>query len=148
MLIADFIKTNSRALRTLRSTGLIRQAAALMNAEAIGAVVVTTSSGEFEGLLAERDIVTALAIGGRGVRDDAISMWMRRDVTTVGPEARILDATTLITDERARHLPVVTDGKVIALLSVGDLLKCRLEEKTEENQVLKDIARWPRADVA
>jgi CBS domain-containing protein len=148
MLISDLVRTNARGVITLPAAALLSQAAALMTSEGIGAIVVVNGAGGLEGVLAERDIVIALSMGGRLALGDAISSWMRRGPPTIGPAARVLEAMDLITAARARHLPVVADGKVVGLLSVGDLLKSRLEEKTEENLVLQDVARWPHVDVA
>jgi CBS domain-containing protein len=119
-----------------------------MTDEGIGAVVVVNAGGDLDGLIEERDIVLAVTAGGVGVLRDPVWTWMRRNVPTVGPDARILDAINLITAARARHLPVVAGGKVIGLLSVGDLLTSRLDEKTQENLILREVARWPRIDVA
>jgi CBS-domain-containing membrane protein len=73
---------------------------------------------------------------------------MRRSAPTIGPEAPIREAVALITKARARHLPVIEHDKVIGLLSVGDLLACRLDETVQENLILREVARWPQAQSA
>jgi CBS domain-containing protein len=148
VLISDLINTKGRDVTTLPRYARLGDAAKLMTAEGIGAVVVVDAGGDLDGLVAERDIVLAVTLGGAWALRDPVGTWMRRNVPTVGPEARILDAMNLITAARARHLPVVAGGKVIGLLSVGDLLRSRLDEKTQENLILREVARWPRADVA
>lgn len=148
MLVSDLINTKGCDVTTLPGSARLRNAARLMTDEGIGAVVVVNAGGDLDGLIEERDIVLAVTAGGVGVLRDPVWTWMRRNVPTVGPDARILDAINLITAARARHLPVVAGGKVIGLLSVGDLLTSRLDEKTQENLILREVARWPRIDVA
>ena len=148
MRVSDLIASNGRGVTTLPGSAKLSQAAKLMTSEWIGAVVVVDLAGGLIGLLAERDVVQAITAGGDQAFGDPICSWMRSNVPVVGPEARVLDAMSLVTGARARHLPVVLDGKVVGLLSVGDLLKSRLDEKTLENLVLQEVAHWPRVDVS
>ncbi|HEX3408523.1 MAG TPA: CBS domain-containing protein [Caulobacteraceae bacterium] len=148
MLISDLIKRKGRGVVSLPVSAELHRAAKLMASQGIGAIVVVNAAGGLEGLVAERDVVKAVTAGGRAVLRDKVDAWMRRRVPTAAPQAKVLEAIDLITAARTRHLPVVEDGKVIGVLSVGDLLKSRLDEKTEENLVLRDIARWPRAALA
>jgi CBS domain-containing protein len=145
MLISDLINTKGRDVTTLPGSARLANAAKLMTAEGIGAVVVVDARGGLDGLIAERDIVLAVTAAGGSALRDSVWTWMRQNVPTVGPEARILDAINLITAARARHLPVVAAGKVVGLLSVGDLLTSRLDEKTQENLILREVARWPES---
>ena len=139
---------NNRRLISLTRTAQVEQAVRLMKDEGVGAVVILDASGGLEGIFAERDVVTALARGGAAILRDPVSRWMRSDAPTASPQTSILDATRLISDARARHLPVVQEGKVVGLLSVGDLVKSRLDEKTTENLVLQEMAGWPRPSMA
>lgn len=148
MLISDLLKAKCRNVITLIGSAQLGDAAQVMSREGIGAVVVVDAGGGLEGVLAEREVVRALTCGGGSVLCEPVSNWMRRGAPTVVPEARILEAVALITKARARHLPVVEKGVVVGLLSVGDLLNCRLEEKTQENLVLREVARWPLAESA
>lgn len=119
-----------------------------MTREKIGAIVVASRLGRFEGLLAEREVLAALSCGGAAILRAPIANWMRRNPVTTSPDTGVFEAMTLVTNARARHLPVLANGRVVGLLSVGDLLKSRLDEKIAENLVLMDVARWPRAACA
>lgn len=148
MLISDLVRKNGRTVITLDGSAQVAKAAQVMNDDGVGAVVIVDADGRLEGVFAERDVVSALTCGGAAVLCDPICKWMRRKVPTVVPQASVPEAMALITMARARRLPVMDGERVIGLLSVGDLLKSRLDEKTLENLVLQDVARWPRPEVA
>lgn len=148
MLISQLLKATQRPAIFLLGTATLRQAAQLMASEAIGAVVIAGPGGGLQGLLAERDVVRAIACGGAAVACDATAKWMRSNVPTVTPDTQVRDAVALITARRARHLPVLDAGRVVGVLSVGDLLISRLSETTQENLVLREVALWPRPQVA
>lgn len=145
MLIADILKSKRQDIVAMPETYSLAEAAKVMTRQQVGAIVITSQLGRLEGLLAEREIVAALAHGGASALRGPIGNWMRRNVVTTSPDAGVYEAMMSITRARARHLPVLENGRVVGLLSVGDLLKSRLDEKTQENLVLMDVARWPRA---
>jgi CBS domain-containing protein len=145
MLIADLLKLNRRDTVTLLDTAKLSDAAEIMTRENIGAIVVVDRMGRLEGVLAEREFVAALTREGAAALRMPIGNCMRRNVPTVAPSPPVLDAMAIATKTRARHLPVIAEERVVGLLSVGDLLKSRLDEKIQENLVLMDVARWPMA---
>jgi CBS domain-containing protein len=146
LLIARLL--NGRKVFSLTRRERVARAARLMAEHRIGAVVIVDVRGALEGIFAERDLLAGLYRAGGSVLRDPVSRWMRRDPPSVSPQASVLEAMRLITEARARHLPVVEEGRVTGLLSVGDLLKCRLDEQAQENMVLREMARWPRPLVA
>jgi len=148
MLISALLAKKGHDVVTIDGLSNLGKAVELMSKNNIGAIIVVDRHGELTGLLAEREIITALAARAAGVLEAPISNWMRRDVPTVMPETSVKDAMAIVTTARTRHLPVIDHGRIVGVLSVGDLLKSRLEEKTQENLVLMDVARWPPASVA
>jgi CBS domain-containing protein len=141
MRISDILAKKNRKLVSIAAGMAIPQAAALMGAEHVGALVVQDLDGRLLGIVSERSIVDGLARRGGHLLEMSVREIMVADGPTVSPEDTVITAMRTMTERRARHLPVMRDGRVVGLISVGDLLKSRLAEKTEENTVLQDIAR-------
>lgn len=145
MRVSDILKQKGdRVVAVSHASSL--QAALKMMAEArIGALVVNDAQGGLAGVLSEREVVTALALWGAPALQHTAGEVMTDDAVTIGPADPVLQAMALMTERRARHLPVMENGRVVGLLSIGDVVKSRLSEKVQENAVLQDIARWPHA---
>src|SRR6185503_7961391 len=94
----------------------------------IGALVVIGASQGIAGIVSERDIVRALAAGGAAILDGPVSAIMTREVITCGEGETINEVMTKMTGGRFRHLPVVTDDRLIGIVSIGDVVKARIEE--------------------
>jgi CBS domain-containing protein len=148
MHVQDLIKTKGDKVTTVLETVRVKQAIQVMHEQTIGALVVVTSAGQLKGVISEREIVVALARHGAKALDLRASDLMRSDCPAAAPKDSVRDAMTIMTEQRVRHLPVIRDGSVVGLISVGDTVKARLSEKIAENLVLQDIARWPAASVA
>jgi CBS domain-containing protein len=148
MLVQDVIKTKGNRLITVTEDASIKDAAKLMGSHHIGALVVLASDGRVRGIMSEREIVSALARCGKG----ALELYVRELTMLAGPVVSpaesILNAMEIMTERRARHLPVILDHSVIGILSIGDVVKARLTEKINENLVLQEIAGWHRAAAA
>jgi CBS domain-containing protein len=145
MRVEEVLKTKGNRVITVIESASIKDAAKIMDAHRVGALVVLTPAGTLKGIVSERDIVSALARCG----NCALELQVR-DLTMLGgpvvaPTDSILSAMEIMTERRARHLPVVTDQSVVGMLSIGDAVKARLSEKINENLVLQEIAGWPRA---
>lgn len=109
----------------------------------IGAVVASNDGTSIDGIVSERDVVRAMAAdpdAGRsgGVRPKLVSAIMSADVVTIGPDATVDDAMAMMTERRFRHLPVAVDGKLVGIVSIGDVVKARLEALEEERAALVD----------
>jgi CBS domain-containing protein len=139
--ISDILAEKNRKLITIAPETSIGRAVALMAAEQVGALVVQDPDGRLLGIVSEHGVVDGLARWGGHLR----KMSAREIMVSDGPTATRADTVTAamrtMTERRARHLPVMSDTRVVGLISVGDVLKSRLAEKTEENTVLQDIAR-------
>ena len=115
----------------------IAEASALLREKNIGAVIVTAPDGTIAGILSERDIVRALPEHGGSLLDKKVADLMTKDVTTCTAEDRIDDVMKLMTSGRFRHLPVVTDGRLAGIISIGDVVKNRLRELESETSDLR-----------
>ncbi len=108
--------------------------------EHIGAIVITGEDRRIEGILSERDIVEGLTEHGAAVIDLPVSALMSHNVRTCRPDAEIRDVMRLMTLHRIRHVPVVENGALRGIVSIGDVVKSRLEDMELETNVLRDYA--------
>jgi CBS domain-containing protein len=104
----------------------------------IGAVLVVERDGTVSGIVSERDIVRAMAGGGEATFRMSAGQLMTRVLHTVSPESSVQEGLQLMTDRRVRHLPVLgRDGKLVGMISIGDLVKERIAEAEHEAEELK-----------
>jgi CBS domain-containing protein len=118
----------------------VTQASALMMTERVGAVLVC-EGGRILGILSERDLALAVAELGPDLFGRCVAELMSVEVPTAAPGDAVIDVMRMMTEKRARHVPVVDGEAVVGLVSIGDVLKSRLAEKIQENAVLQDLAR-------
>ena len=137
MTVAAILQGKPERLIGLPDSKSLADAAKLLTQEKIGALVVRNGGGEMIGILSERDIVRAVAKDGPGVLDRAVSTIMTRDVITCDPDDSIERVMQTMTSGRFRHLPVVRHGELLGLISIGDVVKARLEEARYETEALK-----------
>ena len=103
----------------------------------IGAVLVMDATDRMLGILSERDIVRALARDGDAALDLAAAALMTEIRWTIPPDGTIADAMRIMTDHRVRHLPVMEDGTLVGVVSIGDIVKARLEQQAHEVESLR-----------
>ena len=154
MRIADLLRQKSELLRSIDRHVTVSDAIRLMAAYNVGALLVFEQEAAFTelvnesstalGIVSEREIMFGLAKRGAAVLDYQVAEIMVVDVPVVLPADSIQYAMAVMTHAKVRHLPVIADKKVIGLVSIGDVVKSRLDEKIEENAVLQDIARLSR----
>lgn len=116
----------------------VLQALGIMAEREIGAVLVL-EEGRLVGILSERDYARRVVLVGRSSRDSAIRDVMTRNLITVTPEQKIDDCLALMTNARVRHLPVIDDERVVGLISIGDLVRARIEEQV---QVIEHLQQY------
>jgi CBS domain-containing protein len=105
----------------------------------VGALVVAAQPATVDGILSERDIVRALAAEGAATLDRPVADLMTTEVLTCGPRATVDELARLMTDRRIRHVPVVADdGRLVGLVSIGDVVKSRIDELRTEAATLQD----------
>jgi CBS domain-containing protein len=139
MNVESILRTKGRSVVTIRPDAHIEAAIALLRRHDIGAVVVSSDGLKIEGLLSERDIVHALAGHGAEALALAVSEIMTRRVVTCGPEDSVADLMSLMTDRRIRHLPVLRDGVLGGMVSIGDVVKNRLDEIEGEASSMREF---------
>ena len=141
MTVASLLGGKGHHVTTIRTTDKVASAVEKLNEERIGALVVLDRWGKLAGMFSERDVIRGLAQDGAAALGFEVHELMTPDVTTCAPEDPIDRAMALMTAHRIRHLPVTAEGKILGLVSIGDLVKYRLDEKEVEANVLLDIAR-------
>ncbi|HET6794049.1 MAG TPA: CBS domain-containing protein [Acidimicrobiales bacterium] len=104
----------------------------------IGALVVSSDGVRVEGIVSERDVVRHLHATGPGVLSDPVSSIMSTEVHTCAPNAEVESLVSLMTTRRVRHVPVVQDGSLIGIVSIGDVVKSRMDELEADRKALVD----------
>ena len=139
MNVESILRTKGRSVITIKPDARIEAAIALLRRHEVGAVVVSSDDLKIEGVLSERDIVHAFAGHGAGALTLAVSEIMTRRVITCGPDDSIADLMKLMTDRRIRHLPVLRNGVLGGLVSIGDVVKNRLDEIESEASSMREF---------
>ncbi len=140
MLVANILKNKGHEVKTIRPSDTIQAAAERLVAEGVGALVVVNGSRAIEGIFTERDLSRGVASFGRDVHGLSVTRLMTRSVVTCSSKDSIAEVAKVMTERRMRHLPVTDDDRLVGLVSIGDVLKCRLDEVKLEALVLRDIA--------
>ena len=138
MKVATIIQSKGDRVVTTRPDSKLGAVVARLKAEGIGAMVVSEDGVKIAGLVSERDIVHALAVHGDGVLDLPVAQVMTRSVVTCTPDDSVKHVMALMTRRRVRHLPVVQGGRFTAIISIGDVVKNRLDDLELEANVLRD----------
>ena len=141
MKLSDILRERPRRLVSLPPSATAVEAAALMKVENVGAVLVRDDRGRLLGVLSERNLALAIAARGARLFRSPIGELMSVARPTAEPDDTVRDVVRVMTERRARHIPVLEGETVVGIVSVGDLLKARLAEKIEENAVLLVLAR-------
>ena len=139
MRIAEILHRKGSAVSTIRSVEAVDSAIRKLSDQHIGALVVLDRWGKLVGLLSERDILYALDRHGMALLAHRVDEVMNPDHTTCGPEDRVDQVMALMTAHRVRHLPVLDRGRLVGIVSIGDLVKHRLQEKEQETNVLREM---------
>ena len=136
MTIARLIEGRSHDLVTIDAGASVREAVALLAEKRIGALPVF-SSGGIAGIFSERDVVYQLAAHGPAMLDKTVGEVMTAPAITVDPATEVMDALGLMTRRRIRHLPVVDGGAVCGFVSIGDLVKYRIDRIESEAEAMR-----------
>ena len=138
MLISDVMRNKGDLVVTVAPTETVRSLIALLDEHRIGALVVSTDKTTIAGIVSERDVVRRLHRDGGAVLDQQVSDIMTSDVRTCTPEDDLEQVAGVMTEARVRHLPVVRDGQLVAIVSIGDVVKNRIDELQVERDQLVD----------
>jgi predicted transcriptional regulator len=137
MTIETILRQKGTDVATIEPEASVRRAANWLRVRNIGALVVT-SGKEVLGIISEREIVHALSHYGETVASMPVKEIMRYGVITVSPDESVSRVMHLMTRHRVRHMPVLRDGKLTGIISIGDVVKHRLEDLESETNVLRD----------
>ncbi len=136
MRISDVVRRKGDEVVTVRPDDTVERLLALLEEHGIGALVVSEDGQAVVGIVSERDVVRHLHRDGAAVLLAPVSSIMTADVKTCEPDVAIEDLARTMTDLRIRHVPVVVDGKLHAIVSIGDIVKHRIDELQSERDQL------------
>jgi len=121
---------------TIAGQATVAELVELLAQHNIGAVVVSADDRTIDGIVTERDVVRRLASHGAALLGQPVSEIMTRQVVTTDPEQKLEDAAHTMTYSRIRHLPVIEGGTLSAIISIGDVVKYRIDQLTDERNHL------------
>lgn len=138
MKVHTMLARKGSTVTTIKPNDTVGTAVRLLKENRIGALVVSADGARVDGILSERDIVRALDERGSGLLETPVSGLMTSIVKTCAPADGIEALMTEMTRSRIRHLPVVEDGRLSGIISIGDVVKARVEELEAEASALRD----------
>ena len=137
-MIGSILKTKGAQVMSVAPDDSVASITRTLAQHRIGALLVVEPDGHVLGIVSERDIVRAMAGGGEATFRMTAGQLMTRVLHTVTPESSVQEGLQLMTDRRVRHLPVLThDGRLVGMVSIGDLVKARIEAVEYEAEELK-----------
>lgn len=132
MKISDVLRKKGSAVITVAPDETIASLLTLLAQHNIGAVVVSPDGAEVVGIVSERDIVRHLVRRGAALLSASVAEIMTSDVYTSAPDDDVVDIAATMTDHRIRHIPVIVEGKLASIVSIGDIVKARMDQLAEE----------------
>lgn len=138
MIVKNILADKRGDVVTIERTADLAAAVKLLAAKSIGVVVILGADYRIAGILSERDIVRVIAEHGPTVLSEPVGQVMTRDVKTCSEDDTIGDLMSRMTTGKFRHMPVVRQGKLIGIVSIGDVVKSRVEEIDHEAKALRD----------
>ncbi|MDT7653300.1 MAG: hypothetical protein QOI36_4706 [Pseudonocardiales bacterium] len=136
MRIADVLRNKGTDVATVAPTASVTQLIAELAAHNVGALPVV-DDGELVGIVSERDVVRRLDGIGAALLEASVGDIMTTEVTTCSPEDGVADLAAIMTARRFRHLPVVVEGRLAGIVSIGDLVKARIDLLESERKQLE-----------
>lgn len=138
MTLSRILSNKGRDVITVAPHRTVSEVVGLLGEKGIGAVVVTGADGEVLGIFSERDVVRSLARHGSEALGSNVSRHMTSKVVTATEDLTINEVMTKMTEGRFRHMPVVENGRLTGLVSIGDVVKFRIAEIEQERQDMLD----------
>ncbi|MEV0228766.1 CBS domain-containing protein [Nonomuraea sp. NPDC050786] len=138
MLIGTILRAKGSDVATVAPGATVRELLTTLAERNIGAVVVSTDGSTIEGIVSERDVVRRLHDRGPAILDGPVSAIMTTEVRTVGPGENVDSLRQIMTMQRFRHMPVVENGRLVGIVSIGDVVKSAIEELETEKASLVD----------
>ena len=142
MHISEVLKSKGDDVVTVSPAETVRSLVTTLAERNVGAVVVSSDGTSIEGIVSERDVVRGL-VDGTELLDSPVSTIMTAEVRTASPTDTVHDLMLLMTEHRVRHVPVVVDGRLRGIVSIGDLVKSRIGELEFERDQLESYVSGP-----
>lgn len=140
MLVSDILKSKGHKVQSVKSIATLGELAVSLKAARVGVMIVSDDGKALDGIISERDIVGAMAEHGSGVETLRVGDVSTKAVLTCGLDSTVGEVARLMTTKRIRHVPVVDGDRIVGIVSIGDVLKHRLDEMQLEANVLRDVA--------
>ncbi|WP_435202165.1 CBS domain-containing protein [Janibacter sp. GS2] len=137
MKISDVLRGKGSDVITASPDDTVADLLALLDDHGIGAVVVSSGEGAVDGIVSERDVVRHLHRSGTGILEGPVSAIMTPQVHTCTSHDDVSDLETRMTERRIRHVPVVEDDRLVAIVSIGDVVKYRIRDLAAERDQLE-----------
>lgn len=140
MKVSDIIQIKGSFVKTVKPQTSALELSVRLHADQIGAMVVSSDGRSIDGIVSERDLAYGLAAYGSELPTIAVSKLMAKVVVVCSPEDNITHVMKLMTQRRVRHVPVKEGDQLVGIISIGDVLKYRLDELELEANVMRDYA--------
>ena len=144
MRISSLLQAKGGQVTTISPDATIGDVVAALAEHGIGALVVSSDGSTIVGIVSERDVVRRLHQVGASVTEETVASVMTTEVHTCQPDAAVEDLMATMTEHRIRHVPVVVDGKLAGIVSIGDVVKSRLGELETERSTLLEYLHTGR----
>lgn len=142
MTVARILRQKgSTAVETIGPAATVSEAAGILSSRRIGALIVTDDGRKVAGILSERDVVRWLGREGASCLNRPVADVMTAKVVTCAPADQVADIMERMTSGRFRHLPVMEDGRLAGVISIGDVVKYRMSELEHETEALADMIK-------
>jgi CBS domain-containing protein len=143
--IQDLLASKGSEVWSLGPSHSVYQAIEMMALKGVGALTVLSDEGQLIGIISERDYARKVILQGKSSKSTKVSEIMTREVIYVDPENRVEECMALMTAKRVRHLPVLLGGKLVGMVSVGDLVKSIIDE---QSTTIDQLERYIKGDIA
>jgi CBS domain-containing protein len=143
--IQDLLASKGSEVWSLGPSHSVYQAIEMMALKGVGALTVLSDEGQLIGIISERDYARKVILQGKSSKSTKVSEIMTREVIYVDPENRVEECMALMTAKRVRHLPVLLGGKLVGMVSVGDLVKSILDQ---QSTTIDQLERYIKGDIA
>jgi len=138
MTVSIILASKGREVVTIAPSASLASAVGLLVEKRIGAVLILGADRRVIGILSERDVVCALAERGAGALEEPVSQTMTRKVSTCNENESVFNIMERMTDGKSRHVPVVDQGQLVGIVSIGDVVKHRLHEMERDSAAMHD----------
>lgn len=137
MLISELLDRKGAAVATVTPETTVKVLITSLADHGVGALVVSTDGSRLEGIVSERDVVRALHRLGPGILDEPVRALMSTTVHTCSPDDSVDSLASVMTQWRIRHVPVLSDGALAGIVSIGDVVKSRIDELEGDRRALE-----------